>query len=232
MESSGVLTGEGKDVKIELTESLVKLIYYKKSEIESIREIPRDSVIKSVVSKDEFRVYIPASSDPTKQSYLYMFFGPEQRENFERIAEELGHGFWYEDKIKTSHIVSYNNEEQASLEAEKAAMKGWIPQGTSATDGHINVGRTVARTLLTGGIGLAIGGASRTKGKVTITYIRTPEWLTSNNKAMSPPSVLTSDPQPTDDPLQKMKQLKGMLDAGLINESEYNTKKADLLSRM
>ncbi len=30
----------------------------------------------------------------------------------------------------------------------------------------------------------------------------------------------------------KLLQLKEMLDAGLISESEYNAKKADLLSRM
>ena len=75
---------------------------------------------------------------------------------------------------------------------------------------------------------------TRTKGKFTITYERTPEWLAANNNAISQPlaSIQATDPQPADDPLQKMKQLKGMLDAGLITESEYNTKKADLLSKM
>jgi hypothetical protein len=37
---------------------------------------------------------------------------------------------------------------------------------------------------------------------------------------------------PKDDPLEKLSQLKKMLDAGLITQQEYDTKKADLLSRM
>lgn len=39
-------------------------------------------------------------------------------------------------------------------------------------------------------------------------------------------------PTPKEDPLEKLTKLKSMLDAGLITEEEYNTKKADILSRM
>jgi|GEM_PF-4710876 len=220
---SVLLTAEGKNVKVELTETLVKIIHYNKSKIESVQEIPRASVVCArVISKDEFRIYVPSEVNPKIQDYFMVYFKPEQREKFEKVAEEIGQGFWYEDESKTSHIVSYNNEEQASIEAEKAATKGWKALGSSATDGHINIGRTLARGL--------IFGAHRTKGTITVTYERTPEWQAANNKAVSQPSALA--PQPTDDPLQKMRQLKGMLDAGLISESEYNTKKADLLSRM
>ena len=34
------------------------------------------------------------------------------------------------------------------------------------------------------------------------------------------------------DPAQKLKMLKGMLDDGLINEADYEEKKADILSKM
>lgn len=47
--------------------------------------------------------------------------------------------------------------------------------------------------------------------------------------------VLQQPMQPApakEDPVTKLKQLKEMLDASLITEEEYNTKKADLLSRM
>lgn len=37
---------------------------------------------------------------------------------------------------------------------------------------------------------------------------------------------------PKDDPLEKLSQLKKMLDAGLITQQEYDAKKADLLARM
>jgi len=228
-----LLTAEGKNGKIELTETLVKITYYKsgifkidKSQIECIEDIPRDSINEArITSKGEFRVFIPSESDPMSYDQFIIYFKPEQTQEFEMIAEEIGlQGFWYQDKNKMSHIVSYDDEEQASIDANRAATKGWMPQGTSATDGHLNIGRTLARGL--------IFGAHRTKGKIVVTYERTPEWLASNNKVASQPSALPSDPQPTSDSLQKMKQLKGMLDAGLISESEYNTKKAELLSRM
>ena len=35
-----------------------------------------------------------------------------------------------------------------------------------------------------------------------------------------------------DDPVKKLKQIKEMLDAGLINQTEYDSKKTELLSRM
>jgi hypothetical protein len=37
---------------------------------------------------------------------------------------------------------------------------------------------------------------------------------------------------PVEDPVQKLKQLKDMLDASLISQEEYDSKKADILSRM
>ena len=39
-------------------------------------------------------------------------------------------------------------------------------------------------------------------------------------------------PAPSGEPTQKLKQLKGMLDDGLITEEEYEAKKAEILSRM
>ena len=35
-----------------------------------------------------------------------------------------------------------------------------------------------------------------------------------------------------DDPVKKLTQIKEMLDAGLINQAEYDTKKSEILSRM
>jgi hypothetical protein len=222
---SVLLTAEGNNANIELTETSLKINEYKKgfmgcdkSKITNVNEIPRETIVRAEALQKEFVVtlpdgYISISIDVTRGYW----------QGFKNIAEEIGlQGYWYEDNSKLSHIESYESEEVASIDANKAAMKGWMPQSTSATDGHINIGRTLARGL--------IFGAHRTKGKFTITYGRTPEWLAANNKAVSQPSALA--PQPTDDPLQKMKHLKGMLDEGLISESEYNTKKADLLSRM
>jgi len=64
---------------------------------------------------------------------------------------------------------------------EAAAQHGGVAQGTAATDGHINVGRTMTKVVLTGGLGL-MTGASRSKGKITITYARSQEWLAGQRK--------------------------------------------------
>ncbi len=88
---------------------------------------------------------------------------------------------WYDDKNKLTYVGTYKNEKDATKEAEEAAKNGWMPQGASATDGHINVGRTVTGAVLTGGLNLLIGG-SRSKGKLTISYVRTPEWLSEQER--------------------------------------------------
>jgi len=45
------------------------------------------------------------------------------------------------------------------------------------------------------------------------------------------PTAPAPAPAPQEDPMQKLKKLKDMLDAGLITAQEYEAKKADILSR-
>lgn len=52
------------------------------------------------------------------------------------------------------------------------------------------------------------------------------------SKANEPQATLKKRTAPTDDPVQTLKQLKNLLDNGLISQSEYDSKKADILSRM
>ena len=230
---SVLFTANGKNGNIELTETSLRITKYNrwdKSKIDKIHEIPRNAITGARVSENEFYVFVPEDFPGVDRCGYFTIsidVNGGYRPEFENIAEEIGlQERWYEDNSKLSHTESYESEEQASIDADRAAKRGWMPQSTSATDGHVNIGRTLARGL--------IFGAHRTKGKFTITYGRTPEWMTSHTNAMSSPLAPTqaTGPQPADDPLQKMMQLKGMLDAGLITESEYNTKKADLLSRM
>lgn len=47
-----------------------------------------------------------------------------------------------------------------------------------------------------------------------------------------PPTQAAPTPVPQEDPVQKLKKLKEMMDAGLITAQEYEAKKADILSRM
>jgi tetratricopeptide (TPR) repeat protein len=71
-------------------------------------------------------------------------------------------------KIK---IVTYKNAQEASKDANILAASGWIPQSTAATDGHLNLGRTVFDVALMGPLGL-LGGGSRTKGSITVRYVK------------------------------------------------------------
>jgi len=143
---------------------------------------------------------------------------------------------WYDDKNKLTHVATYKNEKDAAKEADKAAKKGWMPQGTTATDGHINLGRTITYGVLTLGVSYLLGG-SRTKGTITISYIRTPEWLVEHKLANNSNPVIAA-PAPaqiapsSEDTLQTLQKLKGLLDTGLITQEEYDTKKAEILSRM
>lgn len=54
--------------------------------------------------------------------------------------------------------------------------------------------------------------------------------LQSPAQAPSAPPVPSTPPQ--EDPVQKLTQLKAMMDAGLITPEEYDTKKTEILSRM
>ncbi len=79
----------------------------------------------------------------------------------------------YDDNRKLTQVVTYKNDKEASKESEKAAHKGWMPQGTSATDGHVNVGRTASKILLLG-LPFLVTGASRSGGKITMTNTVSP----------------------------------------------------------
>ena len=110
------------------------------------------------------------------------FFAEEQREVFEGIADALpSDDIWYWDKNAMTHIASYSNVNDANKEANLAAKKGWMPQGSSTTDGNFNIGAGLGSALVLGPIGL-LAAANKTGGKITITYVRTPEWLASHTR--------------------------------------------------
>ena len=47
-----------------------------------------------------------------------------------------------------------------------------------------------------------------------------------------PMSVPMASAVPVNDPVEKLEKLKEMLDRGLISESEYNAKKAEIMATM
>ncbi len=91
------------------------------------------------------------------------------------IVQPLGSP-WYDDSNRLTYVATYTNEQEMQRDVEAAAHQGWMPQNTAGTSGHINVGRTATAAVLTGGFSLLLG-ASRSKDKITMTFVRTPEWM-------------------------------------------------------
>lgn len=109
------------------------------------------------------------------------FFTKEKKAIFERIADALPSDIWYRDETAMTHIASYSNVNEANKEANLAAQKGWMPQSSSTTDGNFNIGAGLGSAFVLGPIGL-LAAANKTGGKITITYVRTPEWLASHTR--------------------------------------------------
>jgi hypothetical protein len=81
-------------------------------------------------------------------------------------------GAWYRDSKKTVYVGVYKNEKDMKKEVEQAGQRGWVPQMSTQGNDKTNRGRTAARGLFTGGIGLLLFGRSRKHGKLTVTYTR------------------------------------------------------------
>src|SRR5438128_636408 len=66
-------------------------------------------------------------------------------------------------------VKNYVSPKNFESDSKEMIRKGWQPENQSALAGHINVRRTAAR-VVTGGF--LIGGASRSKDQMTVTWVR------------------------------------------------------------
>jgi len=78
---------------------------------------------------------------------------------------------WYRDNHKAVHVATYKSDWMMSLAIDAATRHGWTVQSVSATEGHVNVGRTAGRVFLSIPAILLLG-ASRSKGKKVVTFVR------------------------------------------------------------
>lgn len=108
--------------------------------------------------------------------------------NFEKLQAVFPHlqaqaagKEWYHSPTALTHMAVYTNQKQMQREVEIAGQFGWIPQTSAGVAGHINVGRTTTAAVLTGGASLLFG-ASRSKDKITITFVRSPQWLAAHQR--------------------------------------------------
>jgi hypothetical protein len=104
--------------------------------------------------------------------------------------------------------------------------KGWQPENQSTLAGHINVRRTAAR-VMTGGF--LIGGASRSKDQLTVTWVRR---RTERRRVEPAQRAEEGTGQPAIDIPTQIQKLAELHSHGILSDQEFETKKKELLSRM
>jgi hypothetical protein len=249
------MTARGVDKQVDLTATTLRITTFKKKhdqlQIVNVQEIPRNEIaqviIKSgimysrymdishgknkesipIVQLDEFELIF---NELDKKNYkIYMQTrGAKLEEKAKRDAEKAKRELpWYVDNTKLNHIITYSSTEEATRDADAASHAGWVPSGTSATDGHINVGRTATEAVLTGGLTLLLG-ASRTNGKITVTYVRTPQWLEEHNMGTKKPEVPTSNG--SNDVITQLERLAKLRDQGILTEEEFQQQKTKIMN--
>jgi hypothetical protein len=69
-------------------------------------------------------------------------------------------------------VKTYRNAGEYERDAPGMASRGWIPAGQSTGQGRVAIGRTAAKAVLTGGIGLVLMGRSRSDAPITVTWVK------------------------------------------------------------
>lgn len=153
---------------------------------------------------------------------------------------------WYHDQIRLAYVASYENDKSMRKDTEAAAHFGWIPQQSVGVGGHVNIGRTATAAMLTGGVSLLFG-PSRSKDKLSITFVRSEAWKASHPEddmvtgASAPPAptpaigAALSSPTPAApavDYIEQLKKLSELNKAGILSDDEFAAKKADILAKM
>ena len=99
-----------------------------------------------------------------------------------------------------------------------------IAEGTAKGGGGSNL--TDASIGL--GMGMAAGGMFGTMAQQMFAPMQQPGQMAQPTQPVQP----AQPAQPAQDPMETLAKLKKMLDAGLIEQAEYDAKKADILSKM
>lgn len=86
----------------------------------------------------------------------------------EQKRREKALGARPELKVKT-----YDNHKDFERDAKKMARSGWMPEQQASDKGRVSVRGTVAKTVLTGGLGM-ITGLSHKSNKLTVTWVKQP----------------------------------------------------------
>jgi hypothetical protein len=83
----------------------------------------------------------------------------------------LGWDTDYFTKAVVVRVYKANETKKMESEASELIQHGYTIASQAGIGSHVNVGRSVTGAVLTGGLSLLFG-ASRSKGTITITYMR------------------------------------------------------------
>ncbi len=143
---------------------------------------------------------------------------------------------WYRRApVGAVHVKEYKESDRRKMndDIKLAATHGWEIETVGQQSGHLNVGRTVTTTVLTGGLRL-LAGASRTKGFTIVRFTRTQGSTdTPADSAMKDGGATAELPGGHgEDVLKQIEKLAELNRAGAITDEEFTQKKAELLSRL
>ena len=88
------------------------------------------------------------------------------QEQFPQVQTQAVGKEWWLNPAMLTHVGVYLKPADMQRELEAASYHGWQMQGQSGTGGIVNVA----------------GFAARAKDQITITFTRTPEWLTQHQQ--------------------------------------------------
>ena len=71
-----------------------------------------------------------------------------------------------------TRVKKYDSAKDMERDIQKMSKDGWQVVGQGAEREKVAVGRTAAKTVLTGGIGLLVSGRSKKGGDMVVTYQR------------------------------------------------------------
>jgi hypothetical protein len=161
------------------------------------------------------------------------------REFLQRIDEQLpwekAQDWYRRAPVGAVHVKEYkeNDRRKMSDDIKKASTHGWEVETVGEQSGHINVGRTLTTTALTGGLRLFLG-ASRTKGFTIVRFTR----MRDSTDRPEIPSVTEPDQRHEasggdgEDILKQIEKLAELNRSGALTDEEFAQKKAELLARL
>lgn len=89
---------------------------------------------------------------------------------------------WYHNPTALTYVATYTNDKQMQREMEQAYQHGWQVQGQSAQGGRSSAGKVIGGALIAGPLGALAGAVSKSKDKITVTFVRSPEWMANQQK--------------------------------------------------